>query len=93
MVSAQLPLATLGHKNDFRLGRSPGLVVMGGDSRLKGCGFESRHRILDGHFSHRFVVKICNVCLKRPKIYKKRPVLAHFLKNDFRLSYKRYHLI
>ena len=38
MVSAQLPLATLGHKNDFRLGRSPGLVVMGGDSRLKGCG-------------------------------------------------------
>ena len=36
------------------LGGSPGLVVMGGGSRSKGRGFESRHRILDGHdiFSH-----------------------------------------
>ena len=35
-------------------GGSPGLVVMGGDSRSKGRGFESRCRILDGHdiFSH-----------------------------------------
>ena len=31
------------------VGGSPGLVVMGGDSRLKGRGFESWHRILDGH--------------------------------------------
>ena len=31
-------------------GGSPGLVVMGGDSRFKGREFESRHRILDGHF-------------------------------------------
>ena len=30
-------------------GGSPGLVVMGGDSCSKGCGFESWHRILDGH--------------------------------------------
>ena len=29
---------------------------MGGDSRSEGCGFESRHRIQDGHFSHIFVV-------------------------------------
>ena len=35
---------------------------MGGDSCSKGCEFESRHRILDGHdifhgsFSHVFVV-------------------------------------
>ena len=56
-------------------------MVMGRDSRSKGGGFESRHRILDGHFSHLFVVKICNVCLKRPKINEKRPGLAHFLKN------------
>ena len=27
---------------------SPGLVVMGDDSCLKGRGFKSRHRILDG---------------------------------------------
>ena len=36
----------------------PGLVVMGRDSRSKGHGFESWHRILDGHFSHKFVLKI-----------------------------------
>ena len=40
------------------LGGSPGLVVMGRDSRSEGRGFESRHRILDGHFSHIFVIKI-----------------------------------
>ena len=28
-----------------------------------GHGFESRHLVLDEHFSHIFVVKICNVCL------------------------------
>ena len=33
---------------------SPDLVVMGGGSCSKGRGFESRHRILDGHL---FVVK------------------------------------
>ena len=57
------------------LGGSPGLVVMGGESRSKGRGFDSRHPILDGHFFtifHKlFVVKICNVCLKRPKINEK----------------------
>ena len=31
-------------------------------------------------FSHVFVVKICNVCLKIPKINEKRPGLAHLLK-------------
>ena len=30
--------------------RSPGLVVMGGDSRSKGCEFESGPPILDGYF-------------------------------------------
>ena len=42
----------------FEKGGSPGLVVMGGDLCSEGCGFESRHRILDGHFSHKFVVKL-----------------------------------
>jgi len=37
---------------------SPGLVVMGGDPSSKGCGFESQHHILDGHFSHLFVLGI-----------------------------------
>ena len=31
-------------------GGSSGLVVMGGGSHSKGCGFESRRRILDGHY-------------------------------------------
>ena len=31
---------------------------MGDNSCSKGREFESRHRLLDGHFSHWFVVKI-----------------------------------
>ena len=54
-------------------------MVMGDDSCLRGCGFKSRHRILDGHFSHIFVVKKCNVCLKRPKINKKVAGVGPFL--------------
>ena len=38
--------------------KSTGLVVMGYDSCSRGCGFESRHRILVGYFSHIFVVTI-----------------------------------
>ena len=33
-------------------------MVMGGDSCSKGRELESWHHILDGHFSHLFVVKI-----------------------------------
>ena len=33
-------------------------MVIGGDACSEGHGFESHHRILDGHFSHLFVVKI-----------------------------------
>ena len=33
-------------------GGSPGLVVIGDDSCLRGCGFESQRCILDGHVSH-----------------------------------------
>ena len=39
-------------------------MVMGGDSRPKRRGFESRYRILDGHFSHLFVVKIV-MCVRK----------------------------
>ena len=41
-----------------KYGRSPGQVVMGGNSCLEGLGFEARYCILDGHFSHIFVAKI-----------------------------------
>ena len=33
-------------------------MVMGGDSQSEDHVFESQHCILDGHFSHIFVVKI-----------------------------------
>ena len=46
-------------------GRSPSLVVVGGDSCSQGCEFESQHHILDGHFSHLFFCKNCNVCFTR----------------------------
>ena len=42
----------------LKVGGSPGLVVMGGDSCSEGCGFESQHCILAGHFSYIFVDKI-----------------------------------
>ena len=38
--------------------KSPGLVVVGGDSCSKGCVFESQDLILDGHFSHILAVSI-----------------------------------
>ena len=39
-------------------GGSPGLVVMGETHVFEGRGFTSQYFILDGHFSHIFVVKI-----------------------------------
>ena len=47
-------------------------MVMGGDSRSKGRGFKSQHRILDGNFLHIFAVKICNVCVKKTENKQKR---------------------
>ena len=46
-----------------RLGGSPGLVFMGGDSCSEGCGFKSQHCILDGLFAL-IRCKNCIVCLK-----------------------------
>ena len=43
-------------------GGSPGLVIMGGDSCPEGRGFESHHRLLDGHFFTYICCKNCNVC-------------------------------
>ena len=54
-------------KSNIKLGGSPGLVVMGGDSHPKGRGFDSQYRILDGHFFTFIFCKNCNVCLKRRK--------------------------
>ena len=65
----------------MQLGGSPGLVVMGGDSRSKGRGIESQRRILDGHFFTLICCKNCIVCLKRPKINEKEAGVGPFKKN------------
>ena len=44
-------------RKGVEMGGSPCLVDMGRDSLSKGRGFESRHRILDGHF-------FINICCK-----------------------------
>ena len=54
---------------------------MGRDSNSEGRGFESQHRILDGHFSHIFVVKIVMMFVwKRPKINEKEAWVGPFFK-------------
>ena len=52
---------------------------MGGDSCSKGCGFESQHHLLDGHFSHLFIVKIVMFVWKDEN-KRKRGRDGHFLK-------------
>ena len=59
-------------------GGSPGLVVMGRDSRSCGRGFESRHHILDGHFFTYICCENCNACLKRPRINEKEAGIGPF---------------
>ena len=56
-------------------------MVMGDNSCLKGCLFESQRRILDGHFFTLIRCKNCIVCLKRPKTNEKEAEVGPFLKN------------
>ena len=58
-------------------GGSPDLVVMGGVSFSKGREFESWHRILNGSFSHLFVVKMQCVC-ERMKMDEKEAGVSPF---------------
>ena len=60
-----------------KMGGSPGLVVMGDDWCLRGRGFESQRHLLDRYFFTLICYKNWIVCLKRPKINKKKPWLAH----------------
>ena len=43
-------------------------MATGGDSLTRSYGFESQHRILDGHFSHIIVLKIIMFISKDQKI-------------------------
>ena len=54
---------------------------MGRDSLSEGHGFESHHRIMDGHFLAYNCCKNCYyVCLKRPNINEKEAGVGPFLK-------------
>ena len=56
-------------KSLWPMGVSPGQLVIGDISCLRGRGFESQHRILDGLdiLTHLFVVKIVLFVCKRLK--------------------------
>ena len=49
--------SNIGHRKIYsklkasKMGGSPGLMVIGGDSCYVGCGFESQYQMLDGPFS------------------------------------------
>ena len=53
---------------------SPGLLVKGGDTKSEGCEFESRLRILDGHFHINLLYLYC--LFEKNEITKKRPRMA-----------------
>ena len=58
------------------MGGSRGLVVRGGDSCSKGRQFESRHCILDGFFSHAYLLKDLQCVFEKTKINEKEAELA-----------------
>ena len=79
-------------KGDLRTdakGRIPGLVVMGDNSCLKGCGFESQHHILDEHdiFCIDFCKK-CIVCSKETENKQKEAGVGPFKKDAYAPSLK-----
>ena len=60
-------------------------MFMGDDSSLKGCGFESRHHILDGNF---FALICCTsyiVCSKKTENKLKEAWVGPFLKHPILL--------
>ena len=63
----------------FFLGVSPGLVVKGDDSCSRGAGSNPGAIYCMDIFTY-ICCKNGSVCLKRPKINKKRPGLAHLKK-------------
>ena len=47
-------------------------MIIGHNLSSRGCGFKSRHHILDGHDIFQLICcKKCIVCLKRPNINEK----------------------
>ena len=61
-------------------------MVMGGDSRSKGCGFESQ-RWMDMTFFTLICCNNCIVCLKSPKINEKEARVGPFFKKKLTTVY------
>ena len=53
-------------------------MVMGRDSRSKGCGFKFQDHIMDGHFFTYICCKNFIVCLKSTKINEKEAGVGPF---------------
>ena len=53
-------------------------MVMVGESCSEGRGFESLWLILDGHLSHRYVVKVVMFVCRKDDNKQKRLGIAHF---------------
>ena len=70
----------------YFMGGSPGLVVMGGDSRSEGHVIESLHCILDGYLSHIFVVVIVMLVWKDEN-KQKEAVDGPFLKKMYHFTH------
>ena len=70
---------------------SSGIVVMGGSLRSEGCEFKSQHHILDGQFSHLFVVRILMFVWKdesKQKEAEDGPNKKQYRQNLFEINYK-----
>ena len=59
-------------------------MVMGGDLCSEGWEFESWHHILDGHFSHLFVVRIVRFFEKTKINEKEGPFYKKMRREDFK---------
>ena len=59
-------------------------MVMGGTPCIEGHGFESQHRILDGHFSQIHYIKSENV--EKNLAVEKMPVIREELGSSFKES-------
>ena len=84
-MAAPHGLISLDRKQDLNKlanfeGGSPGLMVMGCNSQSEGCGFESKHRILDWQLLDCFLIKISMFVGKEPKITENMAGVGPFYK-------------
>ena len=79
-------LKPLDIKQQKRMGSSPGLVVMGGDSKFQRLSVRISAPFTGWTFFSFVCCKNCKVCLKRWKI--KRPGMSHFFKKTAKKKFE-----